>query len=480
MFKSRIKDDNEKTNSEILFITYIFVGLFVALICYVIYFTAFKSDSFINNSYNTKRGELLGKRVVRGTIMSSDGKVLARTKGLSDGSEIREYPYSNVFAHAVGFMSQGCMGVESISNFKLLKCSNSPFTRLENDANGIKNKGDTVITTLDTGLQEAAYNAFGDRRGAVVVSDVKTGHILAMVSKPDFDPNMIDEIWDSVNEDTENSPLLNRATQGLYPPGSTFKIVTALEYIRENKDTSGYEFDCTGTFEYDGVMINCYRGQNHGHMDLDLSFAKSCNSSFANISSTLNKAEFGDTCKRLMFDSKIPCPFSYKLSSVTVDRDSDSETLIQAGIGQGRTQITPIHMNMITSAIANDGVLMEPIVVEKIKNTQGVTIKDFSPEKYKRLMSVREAGRLRELMREVVLEGTGSRLQGTVGYDAAGKTGSAEFSTDKTKSHAWFTGFAPYDDPEIAITVIIEGGGSGGENAVPVARMVFDEYFSDR
>ncbi len=480
MFKSRIKDDNEKTNSEILFITYIFVGLFVALILYVVYFTAFRSDAFINNSYNSKRGELLGKRVVRGTIMSADGQVLARTSSSADGSEIRQYPYANVFAHAVGFMSQGCMGVESISNFKLLKCSNSPTVRLKNDADGIKNTGDTVITTFDTRLQETAYNAFGDRRGAVVVTDVKTGHILAMVSKPDFDPNMIDEIWDSVNEDSENSLLLNRATQGLYPPGSTFKIVTALEFIRENDDTSDYEFDCTGTFEYEDVMINCYHGQNHGHMDLDLSFAKSCNSSFANISSTLDKASFGKTCRSLMFDEKIPCPFSYKLSSVNINRDSDPATLIQAGIGQGRTQVTPMHMNMLTCAIANDGMLMEPMAVEKIKNTQGITIKDYQPHKYRRLMSAQEAERLRELMRGVILNGTGSRLKDTVGYEAAGKTGSAEFSTDKTKSHAWFTGFAPYDDPKIAVTVIVEGGGSGGETAVPIARMVFDRYFEKK
>jgi peptidoglycan glycosyltransferase len=478
MFKSRIKDDNEKTNKEIMFITYLFTGVFVALIIYLIWFTAFRSESFINNSYNVKRSELLEEKIVRGTVMSADNKVLTKTVINPDGSEMREYPYRNVFAHAVGFKSHGCMGVESIANYKLLTCDNNILTRLENDLSNIKNEGDTVITTLDTGIQQAAYDALGNRKGAVVVLDVKKGDILAMVSKPDFDPNNIDAIWDAVNEDTENSPLLNRVTQGLYPPGSTFKIVTALEYIREKGDTSGYEFDCTGNFEYDGVKINCFHGQNHGHMDLDLSFAKSCNSSFANISSGLNKGEFGETCKKLMFNSKLPCPFSYKQSSVDINALSDSADVIQTGIGQGKTQITPIHMAMITAAAANDGVLVEPKVIDRIKNTQGRTIRVFNSREYGRLMTGEESKRLRELMRGVILNGTGSRLQGTAGYDAAGKTGSAEYSKDKTKSHAWFSGFAPYDDPEIAITVIVEGGGSGGETAVPIARTVFDEYFN--
>lgn len=478
MFKSKIRDDNEKTNNEILFITYVFAAVFVALICYIIYFTAFKSDGVINNAYNIKRGELLAEKTVRGTILSGDGQVLASTVTKEDGSEVREYPYGNVFAHAVGFMAQGCIGVESMCNYKLLTCSNFITDRLSNDLNGTKNHGDTVITTLDTSLQKTACDALGDRKGAVVLMDVKTGHILALVSKPDFDPNRIEELWDSVNEDEENSPLLNRATQGLYPPGSTFKIVTALEYIRENKDISDYEFDCTGHFEYDGVKINCYHGQNHGHMDLGLSFAKSCNSSFANISSGLDKEKFGNTCNELLFNGPLPCPFSYKLSTVDLDKDSDSADLIQTGIGQGKTQITPVHMAMITAAVANNGVLMEPKIIDEIKNTQGATVKDYKNREYGRLMTVDDSEKVRELMRGVILKGTGSRLQGTVGYEAAGKTGSAEYSKDKTKSHAWFAGFAPYDDPQVAITVIVEGGGSGGETAVPIARMVFDDYFN--
>ncbi|MCR4806453.1 MAG: penicillin-binding protein 2 [Lachnospiraceae bacterium] len=478
MFKSRIKDDNEKTNKEILVITYAFVGLFVALIIYLAWFTAFKSDSFINNSYNVKRSEILAGKTVRGPILSADGQVLAATNTLEDGTEVRVYPYANVFAHAVGFMSQGCMGVESITNYKLLTCNDFFADRIVNEMNGIKNQGDTMVTTLDTSLQMTAYNALGNKKGAVVLTDVKTGHILALVSKPDFDPNMIDAIWEDVNKDTENSPLVNRATQGLYPPGSTFKIVTALEFIKENPEPAAYQFDCTGRFEFDDVVINCYHGQDHGHLDLEMSFAKSCNSSFANISSTLDKGQFGDTCRTLLFNRKLPCPFTYKPSSVDLNKKSSSADLIQAGIGQGKTQISPIHMNMITQAVANRGILMQPMVIDEIRNSKGAVVRDYTPDEYGRLMSEQDAVGLKYLMKSVVEKGTGSRLQGTVGYDAAGKTGSAEYSKDKTKSHAWFTGFAPFDDPQVAVTVIVEGGGSGGETAVPIARMVLDDYFN--
>ena len=473
------KTENEKTNKEIMMITWIFVIIFVALICYIVYFTAFKSESFINNAYNAKRGELLAQMIQRGSIMAADGSVLARNVINEDGSEKREYPYGNIFAHSVGFFSQGNIGVESIVNFRLLTSDVFAGEKIRNDLNGVKNKGDSVVTTFDIGTQKAAFDALGDRKGAVVVLNVKTGEILAMVSKPDFDPNRIEEIWEELDLDTENSPLLNRATQGLYPPGSTFKIVTALEFIKENTDVSGYEFDCTGSFEFDDVVINCYHGNNHGHMDFAESFAKSCNSSFANISSKLDKQSFRNTCDGLLFNGPIPCPFSYKQSVVDVNASSDSADLIQTGIGQGKTQITPIHMAMITSAIANRGILMKPRVISTVLNSNGVRLKEYKNSEYGRLMSEEEAYQLKYLMREVVVNGTGSGLIDTDGYKAAGKTGSAEYSKDKTKSHAWFTGFAPYDDPEIAVTVIVEGGGLGGETAVPIARAVFDEYLSD-
>ncbi len=481
MILKRFKDHPEKKtpNKEIMTITYIFVIMFVMLIFYLIWFTAVRSTSLINNSYNNKRAELLADRVVRGKIISADGQILASTQTDEDGNERRTYDYGNMFAHAVGFFYKGSIGVEAISNFMLLTCDNSIAEKLTNDLQGIRNKGDNVITTYRTDIQRTAYDAMGNARGAVVVMDVKTGEILALVSKPDFDPNNIMNTWDALNEDEDSSALLNRATQGLYPPGSTFKIVTALEYIRENEDLSKYEFDCNSSYTYDGITINCYHGSSHGNVDLTSSFAKSCNSSFANISSTLDKKAFEKTCSGLLFNRSIPCPYTYKNSYVNINKRSDSADLLQTGIGQGKTQVTPMHMLMITSAIANNGVLMRPMAVSYITNSNGTVVRTYKSTEYGRLMSDDEAGKLRELMRSVVTDGTGRKLKGTTGYEAAGKTGSAEYSEDKKKSHAWFTGFAPYDDPKIAVTVIVEDGGSGGETAAPIARAVFDEYFKN-
>ncbi|MCR5233507.1 MAG: penicillin-binding protein 2 [Lachnospiraceae bacterium] len=477
--KAGNKQIRETANKDILFVTYVFVLVFAALISYVAYFAAIKSDSVINNAYNSKRAELLAQKVIRGEILSRDGEVLAKTV-YEDGTEVREYPYGPLFAHSVGFFTQGSIGVESIANFTLLKSDDPVGLRLRNDLNGIKNRGDNVTTTFDIELQKTADLALGDRKGAVLVLDVRTGEILAMVSKPDFDPGRIDEIWEAVNEDTENSPLLNRATQGVYPPGSTFKIVTALEFMKEYPEAiNDYEFDCNGSFEYEDVKISCYHDQKHGHLDLGSSFARSCNSSFAHITSGLNRESFNTTCNELLFDSRLPSPFSYKKSYVDLKPDTSIGEVIQAGIGQGKTMITPIHMAMITSAIANNGILMRPMVIKTVKNAGGSIVRRYEPQEYGRLVSEDNAAVLRSLMREVVVNGTGSKLLGTQGYEAAGKTGSAEYSKNKSLSHAWFTGFAPFDDPRISVTVIVEGAGTGGDVAAPIARSVFDTWYAN-
>ena len=152
---------------------------------------------------------------------------------------------------------------------------------------------------------------------------------------------------------------------------------------------------------------------------------------------------------------------------------------MQTSIGQGKTQITPIHLNMITSAIAGDGILYKPYVVDRVESAEGKVVKSFQPDSYGRLMSEEEAGLLKELMTAVVEEGTASKLSG-LQYTAAGKTGSAEYGTVKGNSHAWFTGFAPVEDPEVCVTIIVEGAGSGGDYAVPIAKRIFDTYFSEK
>lgn len=472
-------------NKQIIHLTYFYALIFVALIIYILIFTYRDSDRIINNSYN-KREALYEKNTIRGSILSKDGEVLAYTD-VSSGYENRVYPYGPVFAHVVGYNSNGKSGIESIANFSLLR-SNTLFTeKITNDINGIKNLGDNIVTTLDLKTQYAAYNALGDRRGAIVVMDANNGYILAMVSKPDFDPNQIVYLWDDIINSSEKSALLNRCTQGLYPPGSTFKIVTALEYINENSNTDNYDFDCNGSFEYKGTRINCYHGTAHGEMSFESAFAKSCNSSFANITTYLNKNEFEDTCEELLFNENIPSPLLVNNTSsmyvnksfVPINKNSTSDELIQTGIGQGKTTITPYHMCLISSAIANDGILMTPIIVKEIENTYGDHVSSCTVRPYKRLITSNNSVKLKGMMRQVITEGTGTKLLNSLGYTAYGKTGSAEFSSNKTESHAWFTGFAEGDNgASVAISVIVENGGSGGQVAVPIAREVFDTYFN--
>ena len=401
-------------NREIVIVTCFFSLLMLAVIGNIIHFMVKDSEEAINNAYNPRQ-ELLATRNVRGTIYSADGEILAQTVRSADGTEVRNYPYQNIFAHVVGYATKGRTGIEATENMNML-----------NSHASITNK-----------IQNGVY------QGAVIVTEPSTGKILAMVSKPDFDPNQISEIWDDLVNDSESSVLLNRATQGLYPPGSTFKIITALEYYREHDgDVSGYSFSCNGSFSYEGHKIRCYHGQSHGLVDFTKSFAKSCNSSFANIGVQLSIPDLQKTCRQLLLNTDLKTELVYKKSSFTLSEYDTSYAVMQTAIGQGQTTVTPLELNLITAAIANKGKAMTPYVVDRIESESG----------------------------------TASKLKG-LSYTAAGKTGSAEFSGNKSDSHAWFTGFAPAEDPQICVTIIVESAGSGGDYAVPIARRIFDTYF---
>ena len=459
----------------IIFTCVFFALLFVGMLSYTCYYAYTNRMELINNSYNGRQQILLAQNT-RGNIYSADGDLLATTITDSEGNEVRNYPYEKEFAHIVGYSTNGRAGIEALANYYLINTSIDLAEKVTLDAAGQKYPADNVYTTLDVNLQETAYKALAAYQGAIVVSDPKTGEILAMVSKPDFDPNNIESEWSSLVSSSSNTQLLNRATQGLYPPGSTFKIVTALEYIKENPDTyKNYSYTCTGKFTVLEDSISCYHGANHGTVDLYSSFAKSCNSSFANIGMGLDKTSFAKLLDTLMFNSELPLKLNYSKSYASCTEDISNADMMQLSIGQGTTSITPMHLNMITCAIANDGVLMKPYVISEVKSADGKTVESFGSSEYKRLMSEEEADILTELMEGVVESGTATKLKG-LSYTAAGKTGSAEFNSD-SDSHAWFTGFAPADDPEICVTIIIENAGSGGEYAVPVAKRIFDAYF---
>ncbi len=216
------KKKKRHKNREILLVSYFFVFLFLGMMTYICVYVYQNQEVMINNSYNAGQ-QILVAQNRRGSIMARGGEVLAETITQADGSEIRRYPYDSLFSHVVGYSTKGKTGIEDKMNYYLIQ-SNAPLNeKMDNGMKDRKNPGDNVYTTLDVKMQEAANRALGIYEGAIVASDPKTGEVLAMVSKPDFNPNEISEIWEEVLEDDESGLLLNRASQGLYPPGSTYK-----------------------------------------------------------------------------------------------------------------------------------------------------------------------------------------------------------------------------------------------------------------
>ena len=418
--------------------------------------------------------------MIRGSILSADGEVLAGTNVDADGTETRVYPFSNTFAHVVGYASNGRAGAESTSNFDLMSCHASILEQIQEQSLDAKVQGDSVVLTLDSKLQQACYNALGAYDGAIVVMEPNTGKILAMVSKPDFNPNTIAGDWDTLISDTENSSLFNRAAQGQYPPGSIFKIMTTLAYLREHPDDyKNFSYTCNGSISRDDVTITCYGGAVHGTLDLESSFTHSCNGSFASIGMDLNNSKFKGLCEDFLFNAELPISMPASKSLFTLGASASYGEDMMTAIGQGDTVVSPLQMALITSTIANGGNMMAPYYIDHIETYDGEMVKQYKPSLYKELMSTREAEVLADFMTKTVAEGTASALAGQ-NYTAAGKTGSAEYEVggELKETHSWFVGYTNVQNPDIAIAVIAENGGSGSSTAVPIAKAVFDSYYS--
>ncbi len=468
------KKRKNKTNKEFARITYGFVGVFLVLMGYIIYFTAFESQDIIDSPYNLRQ-DAFAENVVRGTIVDSQNNVLAETVQHDDGTETRSYPYGDLFAHVVGYDTNGKSGLELSENFNLLTSNAFFMEQIYNELMDEKNIGNTLITTLDANLQSVAYNALGDYDGSVVVMEPSTGKILSMVSKPSFDPNSVEENWETLSTDSD-SVLLNRATQGVYVPGSVFKILTTLEYMRENPAYDSYSYTCTGSITKDGTTIPCFEGRVHGTQSLEQAFANSCNAAFADIGLSLDSEKYASTTKDLFFNKELPAPLDSVKSSFVLTEDSSSAEVMMTAIGQGNTLTNPYHMALIGSAIANGGRLMEPYLVDSITSYTGSEVEKTNPKSHQNLMTSEEAATLSRYMQSVVSNGTATNLNNGV-YSVAGKTGTAEYSDNKDESHSWFLGFTNVENPDIVVSVIVEKS-DGGLKASSVAKEVMDAYYN--
>lgn len=467
----------KKQNHELMRSTVFFAVIFFAMVGYYAYVVAVERESIVNNSYN-KRLATYEETVVRGGIYTSDGKAIAKTSTDKNGNESRVYPYNGLFAHVVGMntKSHGKTGIEKLCDYYLLSTNTNPVNKVVNEFKEQKNPGNNVVTTLNYKLQKTADKTLGKNKGAVVVLDNDSGKVLAMVSKPDYDPNKLDSIWDTLDGDKNNdSFLLNRATQGLYTPGSIFKIFTALEYMRENNNFNNFAYQCYGRATFANYTINCYDSTAHGSEDLTDAFANSCNGAFATIGTKLDNEKYVKNMNKLLFNRSLPISIEYEKSQFSLSKDSSTFDVTQTAIGQGTTLVTPIHMAMVVQAIANNGEMMVPYVVSEIDGYNGDVLKSYSPQIYDSIMTESEAKSLQTLMQAVTDHGTGRILAGA-DYKSGGKTGTAQIDS-KNNVNSWFVGYAKKGKKNISIAVVIENVPDGSIKAVQCAKDIFDSYF---
>lgn len=464
------ENDRKASLKALMHMKYVYLTLFVLLIIHLLYFIIFSSGNLVINSYNP-RLDLLEENIIRGKILDRNGEILAETVEY-DEEEHRVYPYENAFSHIVGYSHQGKTGIEALADIDLLQSNMSIYDQVIFELKKDKRIGDNVVTTLDKDLQLKAHELMGNQRGAIVAIEPSTGKILCMVSKPDFNPNEIVINWEDLINDEENSPLLNRATQGLYPPGSTFKILTAAEYLIEN-DENHFAYTCTGEDDFDGKVIHCYNSKAHGDETLSEAFTVSCNTAFATLGNQIDIDQLNTLANQFLFNQSLPYSLPYSMSSFTLTSQNNSAQKAETVIGQGETLITPLHNLLITSAIANGGFLMKPYLIDHTENYKGKSQEKNMPDVYDELLGTELSRTLTEYMMEVMQSGTGKQGASDA-FIAAGKTGSAE--NPFGDAHGWFVGFAPAEDPQIAISVIIENSGGSSHLAVPIANALFEYY----
>lgn len=479
--KGESRGAKDRVNRAVMHTAYAVVLLFLVLMAYFAWFVALRAPEVIGSSYNP-RIDLFAEHVIRGKILTADGQTAAETLVDADGNETRSYPYGALLAPVTGDTKKGRTGVESLANFTLLSSHVNVLEQLANELSGEKSMGDNVVLTLNLSLQQLASDALSDRRGAVVAMEPESGKILCMVSKPSYDPNTILEDWDQINAaDNDKGQLLNRATQGAYPPGSTFKLVTLLSYVHAHpSDWQSFRYTCSGVYtDADGNSIRCYGQTAHGEQSLSEAFANSCNGAFAAIGASLSADELRKTAEELLYNQALPYALPSAKSRFRLEADDSAFVREQTAIGQGESMMSPLHNLLLAAAVANGGTIPKPYLLDHTENAAGEIVKRYEPEEYGRILSEEDAALLSGLMRLVVTEGTGSAFRDAP-YEVFAKTGSAEYeSGGSRKTHAWCIACAGEAGRRIAVCVLVEDGKSGGSTAAPIARKLTDAYLQN-
>lgn len=453
-------------NKRIIRVLIVVSFMFLALVTYLLHFNMFRADDIASNPYNKRQWDD-EKYVKRGNIYDRNGVLLAET--VIDGeSHIRKYPKGRLYSHIIGYCSQ-------VYGKSLLEMKYDKELLGHGDINISFNEirsGYDLNLTIDHNLQQYAYSQLGNRNGAIVALEPSTGKVLAMVSYPDFEPAAasLEKEWKYIVE-REDSPLLARATSGLYAPGSTYKIVTAATAYN-----SGYGdtlFEDKGAFELPGLKVENYNKKSYGEVSLKRAFEVSSNAVFCQLGNEMGAEKILSAAESFGINRDVGFDIPTAKSRIEYKKMSNGDAAL-VSIGQGQLLMTPLNVAMMGAGIANGGKIMKPYIVESVTAASGVKMMQARTSEYSTPISNETAEYMKELMVGVVKNGTGSGAR-ISGITVAGKTGTAENETDK--DHAWFVGFAPAENPQIAVAVILEyDGGAGGTNAAPVARNIMSKY----
>jgi len=451
----------------------VMLALFALLAMSATYWSVWRGPSLTKRPDNPRRlnQEL---HIARGRILSSNGAALAWTEMGAEGA-VRHYSYP-ALAPLVGYWSprQGVSGLEEAYNDQLRgMAGRDSWSAAVEDLLHKPHQGHDLITALDMNLQKAADQALGNRRGAIVILDPNTGDLLASVSHPYYDPNHLTDDWEQIRDDPDH-PLLNRATQGLYPPGSVLKTVTLATALADNVTRSSEVFtDATGLFIVEGFPIHDNNHPGISTFDLPHAFGYSCNIVFAQLGLRLGPQRFKQGAENFGFGQALPLPLESATSSVGRDVALfEQPGLATAAFGQGEVLVTPMQMALVAAAIANGGLVPRVRLVREVRDTDGSVLQQIRPQTWRRAVSGAVAQEVREAM--IVAASDGWARTGTPpGIAIGGKTGTAQVG-GTALPHAWFIGFAPAIHPQIALAVLVENSGQGGAIAAPIARRLFE------
>jgi len=470
-----------------------FYGLCIALFALLIGFTSYWSvldAKGLEDNPSNRRALIEEQTIPRGLLFATDGRTriaVNHSERRGDASVfVRDYPSGGLFAHPIGysFIQNGRRGLESSRNDDLAGKRNefeSIFAGLE----GRDREGEDVVTNLDVDGSEAAVNGLAGRKGAVVAIEPQTGKVRVMVSIPEYDPNRIPQDFHALDTDP-NKPTLNRTTQELYPPGSTFKVVTATAALDTGAVTPNTIIDGSSPKEISGVPLENSGGESFGSISLTDALTNSVNTVFAQVGEKVGRATLVEYMKRFGFysDPQLDYP-SFQMVPSGVRRNGseyvqDGFDVGRVAIGQGGSEgavdVSPMQMAEVAAAIANKGRLMKPRLTDRIVAKDGRVKKRIEPDLQSEVMKPETAAALTEMMGRVVEEGTGTAAALT-GVRVAGKTGTAEVGANREFTQPWFICFAPIDNPRIAVAVTLERqppGSQGGIVAAPIAKSVLE------